>query len=160
MNRTGGLYCARPALYSLFTLTSRRIHFFPSRKSSANLGPNPGLHLDPSLQQLLRDTDLSLIRSRKHQIKLPGTRALKELEGIPVSSEEDAEAWEGYELEPDIHDQADDVEAWHNRSEKLSPEAVFGSKRIGQISIPVELERSMEGLISGTLFCAFILLLL
>ena len=152
MNRTGSLYCARPALYGSFKPTSRRIHLFPSRHSPASLGPNPGLHLDPALQQLLRDTDLSLIRSRKHQVKLPRTHTPKELEGIPVSSKEDAEAWEGYELEPDVHDRADDVEAWHNRAEKLSPEALFGSKRIGQISIPLELETNMQSLINGTNF--------
>ncbi|KAF9513878.1 hypothetical protein BS47DRAFT_1343701 [Hydnum rufescens UP504] len=147
MNRTGSLYRARITLCALFKPTSRRIHLFPPRKFPETQRPNPGLHLDPALQQLLRDTDLSLIRSRKHREKLPRTYNPTELEGIPVSSEEDAEAWEAYELGPDIHDPGADVEAWHNRSEKLSQEAAFGSKRIGQISIPLELERSMAAVI-------------
>jgi hypothetical protein len=158
MNRTGCLYRARITLCALFKPTSRRIHLFPTRKFPETQRPNPGLHLDPALQQLLRDTDLSLIRSRKHREKLPRTYNPTELEGIPVSSEEDTEAWEGYELGPDIHDPGADVEAWHNRSEKLSQEAAFGSKTIGQISIPLELERSMAAVIQGIACYVFVLL--
>lgn len=76
---------------------------------------------------------------------------------------ERAAQWEGLEEEEGSIE--DDINAWHNRDEKRSVEAIFGSKHIGLSSIPEELDEAIAGLIGGAFkfkfpyctlfFCAF-----
>jgi len=114
--------------------------------------PNPTPQLDPSLRQLLLDTDLSLIKSREYR-EQNKSAASPGCFTTPGPSKEDAETKDYYTLDAI---EENDAEAWHNRSEKRSQEAVFGSKRIGSISIPFELEHNMEAIISGKLNCSTI----
>jgi len=99
------------------------------------------MKLDRDLRDLLRDTELSILKSKQRR------HPPAELAATPIS-EEDAEAWEGYALEGEEGDESAS-EAWHNRSQKLSPEASFGSKRIGSIDVPLHLDRGMAALIDG-----------
>jgi len=99
--------------------------------------PNPPLDLDPSLQALLKDVDISL--SRKNSGPPPPRR---ELEAYPIDSlEEDA-------LLPDegISDHS---------SQRKSPAAHFGSQQIGAVVLPPQLQTSIKLLISGTRYIPY-----
>lgn len=67
-----------------------------------------------------------------------------------MKTEDDVEAWEGYDLNTEDVSNGDEfgVDAWHNRTEKLSAEAKFGIKRIGSVSIPESLKKAITALIS------------
>lgn len=128
-----------------------------SASSSRNPVPNEGHALDPALQQLLRDADLSLLKSRRRAARssVPDVSSgVEHLELLDEDSaerlydamEEDGALWEGEEDEGSVED---DINAWHNRDEKRSTEAIFGSKHIGLSSIPEELDEAIAGLING-----------
>lgn len=90
---------------------------------------NPSLDLDPSLQALLKDVDISLTR---HKVSVPSHR---ELDIIPSQSIEESR-------EVEISVQEDSLE-------RKSPAAIFGSQRFGSIILPLELQNSINLLISS-----------
>jgi hypothetical protein len=102
--------------------------------------PNPPLDLDPSLQALLKDVDVSLSHSAS---KAPLTPPQRELEALPI---EDAE--EGA-LTPD-------EETSDRSSQRKSPAALFGSQQIGAVVLPPQLQTSINLLISGAGYDSYI----
>ncbi|KAJ3895786.1 mitochondrial small ribosomal subunit Rsm22-domain-containing protein [Lentinula edodes] len=88
----------------------------------------PSLDLDPSLQALLKDVDISLTR---HKVSVPSHR---ELDIIPSESIEESRNIE--------------ITVPEDSLERKSPAAIFGSQRIGSIILPVELQNSINLLIS------------
>ncbi|KAF8665511.1 hypothetical protein AX16_000525 [Volvariella volvacea WC 439] len=90
--------------------------------------PNPRLNLDSSLRALLRDVDISLVN---HQSSTP---QLRELEVLPTANLV-------VNQEGDFYDEPEP-------KSKKSPAAQFGSQRIGAVTIPVQLARSVETLIN------------
>jgi len=108
--------------------------------------PNPPLDLDPSLQVLLRDIDMSL----KSKDSL---RKYKELEivsgaGSPHVHNLPSEEWSPMDMNDDIHE----VEGVSRKS----PAALFGSDQIGAVILPQELCSAIDAMISGmfTQFCS------
>ncbi|KAF8831907.1 hypothetical protein HHX47_DHR1001279 [Lentinula edodes] len=76
----------------------------------------PSLDLDPSLQALLKDVDISLTR---HKVSVPSHR---ELDIIPSESIEESRNTE--------------IPVPEDSLERKSPAAIFGSQRIGSIILP------------------------
>lgn len=98
--------------------------------------PNPRLNLDPSLQALLQDVDISL---KNHKVKpRPPPR---ELEAFPITLDESLVVDESVELEEE--------EYLDHRKERKSPAARFGSQQIGTIIVPSELQKSIGIVIGG-----------
>lgn len=126
----------------------RRLHL--SRPHRVNPVPGEGHQLDPSLQQLLRDADLSLLTSRKARGKLSSSHPLHDTLEVSESSPTDARSYDPYEEDlEDDRTTEDDIDAWHNRDEKRSTEAIFGSKYVGISSMPEELDRAIAALIDS-----------
>jgi hypothetical protein len=101
---------------------------------------NPPLNLDPGLQALLRDVDISLKSSKeglpKHKELEIVTRANPGLlHGLSVTE------WSPMEVGADLGD----VE----RESRKSPSAIFGSDQIGSVILPQELLTAVEAIISG-----------
>jgi hypothetical protein len=112
----------------------RRVHvpcrqFWLSRRFAY---ANRPLDLDPSFRALLNNEDISL-KSYKRNRPAP-----RELEVLP--SGEAGLFVEEY-IEPE-----DGEEHYNHRK---SPAAEFGSRRIGAVILPVELQNSINALISG-----------
>lgn len=148
--RTGARFAA------LSSPSSRCLH--SSARRRANPEPSEGHQLDPSLQQLLRDTDLSLLKSRRSRGKISSLYdSPKELEVSEASASSSKKQQEKYE-EDDLDDERsieDDIDAWHNRDEKRSVEASFGSKYVGLSSIPEELNDAISSMIGGACIYSF-----
>lgn len=96
--------------------------------------PNPPLNLDPSLQALLKDVDISLSR---HNITPPAPP--RELDVVPFDHSNEVSVTDNAE-------NADGDEAEFNRK---SPAALFGSQRIGAVVLPVEFQNAINVLIAG-----------
>jgi hypothetical protein len=112
---------------------ARAFHSHP-----ALFNPNQRQNIDPSLQRLLEDVDLSLLKQNRRKLKHHAAKSPVELESVPLG-------------EITSFEDADGVQ-WDDRAEKRSPEAVFGSKRIGMVTLPVELVSAVSQLVSGELF--------
>ncbi|KIK70481.1 hypothetical protein GYMLUDRAFT_32504 [Collybiopsis luxurians FD-317 M1] len=93
---------------------------------------NPALNLDPSLQALLRDVDISLTR---HKVPAPSHR---ELDVIPPEFIEDNTI---VAMNSEHSEQEDFLD-------RKSPAAIFGSHRIGAVVLPLEMQNSINLLIS------------
>ncbi|KAF5352672.1 hypothetical protein D9756_005834 [Leucocoprinus leucothites] len=106
---------------------------FSSSTRLAAAQPNPRIDLDPSLQTLLQDVDLALHnhsrkeKKRLHQLEVISTEEVAE----DRSFENDA-----YDTEKGVH--------------RKSPAASFGSQRIGAVTLPLELQHTIQRLISDT----------
>jgi hypothetical protein len=102
--------------------------------STAALGKiNPSLNLDPSLQALLKDVDISLTR---HKTSFSPHR---ELDIIPPE----------IDLNSEIAVQDPEDSVLEDSLERKSPAALFGSKGIGAVVLPLEMQNSINLLISG-----------
>ncbi|KAL0951798.1 hypothetical protein HGRIS_008465 [Hohenbuehelia grisea] len=107
----------------------------PSSSISDTKHPNPPLHLDPSLRALLQDVDISLNQHKhKHAYARPGPREL-EATSVDILPGEDGALATG----------DDDVE---EHSHRKSPAALFGSQGIGAVILPLELQASINLIIS------------
>jgi hypothetical protein len=106
--------------------------FFLSSKSFSS-HPKPPLDLDPSLQALLKDVDVSLSHSAS---RTPLSPPQRELEAFPIDD------IEGSALTPD-------EEIPDRPPQRKSPAALFGSDQIGAIVLPPQLQTSINLLISG-----------
>jgi len=106
--------------------------------------PNEPLQLDPSYTDLLRDVDISLLKNKQnpHSAVRDPPKELEtfsnELEGgISASMDEGTDVGEDYHA--------------GLRDARKSPAALFGSQSIGQVVLPLELQNSINLLISGEL---------
>ena len=97
---------------------------------SFSSNPNPPLDLDPSLQVLLKDVDISLSHT-KTRPPLPQ----RELEAFPIKDIEK----NALSLDEGLSDHA----------QRKSPAAHFGSQQIGAVILPSQLQTSIDLLISG-----------
>ena len=122
-------------------LLSRTANISTTAKAGVH-HPNAPLDLDPSLQALLSDVDISLARHKaRSSMNEPTIRPRQELE---VFADESA-AVDGAELR---EEDTEDVESDHQDSRK-SPAALFGSQRVGAIVLPLELQNAIIKLIEG-----------
>ncbi|KAF8308419.1 hypothetical protein DL93DRAFT_1883914 [Clavulina sp. PMI_390] len=152
MKTASGLVRVGTRVISSRQFTSRNL-LHTSRPLQANPEPSEGHQLDPALQQLLRDVDFSLLKSEKARGKLPiSPNSPVELEYSEASLNTSRPA-PRRATEDEADDERtieDDIDAWHNREEKMSTEARFGSRYIGLSSIPEELNQGITTLIAGS----------
>lgn len=102
----------------------------------------PPLNLDPSLEALLKEEDITLLS----KVESPPPKAMRELEVIdgalskhPVLSMDD---W----APMDISEPRRELERF---AERKSPATMFGSQRIGMVVLPSELHSAIDQLITG-----------
>lgn len=120
------------------------VSLFGSSAPACSPQVKPRVELDPALRDLLRDVDISLggnKRSRAHH--LPDKRELEEFPelrpdtivsgGVTVSELGDFEV----------------SEAEEDAVGRKSPAADFGSRSIGAVVLPLELQNSINLIISG-----------
>ncbi|CAA7264757.1 unnamed protein product [Cyclocybe aegerita] len=102
--------------------------------------PHPPLNLDPSLQTLLRDIDISIKSAKKH-----GQLKHRELEIVTESSTSFSNHLAIEEWAPlETSDELEEVE----REDRKSPAAAFGSNSVGSVILPIELQSSINILLS------------
>ncbi|KAJ3512506.1 hypothetical protein NLJ89_g3478 [Agrocybe chaxingu] len=102
--------------------------------------PNPPLHLDPSLQTLLRDIDISIKNAKKH-----GQPKHRELEIVTASSTSVSNQLAVEEWAPlETSDELEELE----HEDRKSPAAAFGSNSVGSVILPIELQSAINILIS------------
>ncbi|KAJ3571566.1 hypothetical protein NP233_g3678 [Leucocoprinus birnbaumii] len=106
---------------------------FSSSTRLASPQPNPRINLDPSLQTLLQDVDMAL-----HNHARKDKKHIHHLEVIS-STESGTE---------EIDFETDDNET-HDSAPRKSPAALFGSQRIGAVTLPLELQQTIQHLISN-----------
>jgi hypothetical protein len=106
--------------------------------------PNAPLEIDPTLRALLNDVDMSLVRHKSHHLP----RVYRELEAQPIEQSLDGRDPTGDE---DFYE--DDTTG--RRDARKSPAADFGSQKIGAVTLPFELQKSISRLISGKKWSRF-----
>ncbi|KAK1233060.1 37S ribosomal protein S22 [Marasmius sp. AFHP31] len=116
---------------------SREHRHFRSFSTSviARRQPNPPLHLDPTLQALLKDVDISLSQHKTFESPEP-----RELDVLPPTKAR-------LESALDLNLAEEDAD-WSESSDRKSPAALFGSQRIGAVLLPVELQNSINIMIN------------
>ena len=121
--------------------------FSSSRTRSFPL-PNLSLDLDPSYQTLLKDVDISLTKN-----KLQQTTTHRELEVVPDQISTLANNLSLKNWSPlDAGDELCSQEHSEDREHRKSPAAVFGSKQIGTVVLPQELQTVINLLIASQCF--------
>ncbi|KAL0577279.1 37S ribosomal protein S22 [Marasmius crinis-equi] len=130
------MHCAaRKAFNALLARECRQWRSF-SLSKPARRQPNPSLELDPTLQALLKDVDISLAQHKTSDYLEP-----RELDILPLDQGR-SEPVMGYSEE--------EVD-WSSESlERKSPAAVFGSTRVGAMVLPIELQNSINILINDS----------
>lgn len=93
----------------------------------------PPLDLDPSLQALLKEDDITL---KKTKILPKALRELEVLDDLTIMQHPSLDDW-------DIPDTK------LKRESPKSPAALFGSQRIGMVIFPLELRSAIQELIDG-----------
>lgn len=104
---------------------------FGSLSRLAAAQPNPRLN-NLDLETLLQDVDIALHNHSRTHRKTP-----QELEVIPLQSGE-------AEIIPDSYDRE-----FHENLPRKSPAALFGSQQLGAVVLPLELQDTIQRLISG-----------
>lgn len=110
---------------------------------------NEPLKLDPSYQQLFKDVHISL---QKAKISHPKKKDLQVVNEQAQTQQLDLSADEWTTMHPD----ADAIleEEGGSREARKSPAAAFGSKHIGTVVFPLELQMAINQLIAGEGFFA------
>ncbi|CAE6441102.1 unnamed protein product [Rhizoctonia solani] len=104
--------------------------------------PNAPLQLDPALSQLLHDTDLSLLRKFRHGSKHYVERPELQVEEADAFSNLPPE-YEGYDI-AERGEETQEASYWDGpREERRSPAAVYGTKHVGMVVLPWELEHAV-----------------
>lgn len=98
--------------------------------------PNPPLNLDPSLQDLLKDVDISLLKYKGHKVQ-----PLHELEVIPENLSVDVDAGDS-----SLHQVEQEEDTF-----RKSPAARFGSRAVSTAILPQQLQSAINLLINGAL---------
>jgi len=149
--------CLRPHLFLPLPLFLPRLYprlSTPGLHSSASStpglkSPNPALDLDPALQALLKDTDISNLRAKTH-LKSQETSVDKPLYTPPHRELEVINnVVEHFEIPTSDVARGNDNNDLFPRSVRKSPAASFGSRGIGAVVLPFELQGSISRLISG-----------
>jgi len=132
MLRSGRLL---PVVSGCLPSTSRSFASSATRPGHAQ--PRKRLDLDPSLEALLKDVDMSLM-SQKHMNEV----AHKELDVLPTKFVED-----DHEEELDVGNEDRPDDQYSGR--RKSPAAQFGSQHIGAVVVPMDLQRAIGKLVQG-----------
>lgn len=115
-----------------------------SASSSTAHAPNPPLDLDPSMQALLRDADMSLLRHKARRV----------LGSDPNKPPRELEVYPNDPFTDDAYMTAAELDSQELESEeglgRKSPAAAFGSQQIGAVVLPVELQNTISRLIAGS----------
>ncbi|KZT27577.1 Rsm22-domain-containing protein [Neolentinus lepideus HHB14362 ss-1] len=114
---------------------------FASTSSRCSTQLNSPLDLDPSLQALLKDVDMSLMRAKSGTPLVAGSahpKPIRELEVYSNLEDEDLQ-WD---------EDSSEAEGPSHRETRKSPAAHFGSGHIGSMVIPLELQNSINRLIA------------
>ncbi|KAG8739013.1 37S ribosomal protein S22, partial [Ceratobasidium sp. 428] len=112
--------------------------------------PIAPLELDPALSRLLHDTNLSLLRNFRHGSKHYVERAELEVESEPNAFKNPPPEFEGYDVveRDSAGENGEDIEAWGSpREERRSPAAIYGTKHLGMVILPWELEHAVQKVI-------------
>lgn len=118
--------------------------------SAQRAGPsNEPLKLDPSYQQLFKDVHISL---QKAKISPPKKKDLQIVNEQAQTQLLDMSADDWTTMHPD----ADTIleEEGGSREARKSPAAAFGSKHIGTVVFPLELQMAINQLVAGPLYLA------
>ncbi|KAJ7103114.1 mitochondrial small ribosomal subunit Rsm22-domain-containing protein [Mycena belliarum] len=123
--------------------SSAALSFFGSSASPSFPQVNPRVDLDPALRDLLRDVDMSL-GGKKQRSRGPHDPLKRELQQFMELQQNTSVI---------VTDQADDIEfdpqeAEHDVEGRKSPAAAFGSSGIGDVVLPLELQNSINLIIS------------
>jgi hypothetical protein len=129
---------------SLRALGHRGARFSTSARASS-AQPHAPLELDPSLQALMRDVDVSIAR---HKTRGGGGGGVEDSTGRKHRELEVYEDSNG--TRSMLHEDLDDDSAVSRKS----PAAAFGSHGIGATVLPVELDNAITRLIEG--LCVFV----
>ena len=104
----------------------------------------PPLNLDPSLQTLLKDVDISLKHAKVESTPPIAMRELEVLDDVLAAQHEvsmdDWSPLDPFEIKVELE----------QSEERKSPAALFGSQRIGMVVLPLELQSAISHLIAGT----------
>lgn len=129
-----------------FRATLTRLRQTAQNVTHSHHTPNAPLQLDPALSQLLHDTDLSLLRKFRHGSKHYMERPELQVEDTDAFSNLPSE-FEGYEVVERDHEE---LSSWDGpREERRSPAAVYGTKHVGMVVLPWELEHAVGKIIEG-----------
>ncbi|KAF8526309.1 Rsm22-domain-containing protein [Hysterangium stoloniferum] len=131
----------------------RSLHASRSSLLPVEHTPNPPLDLDYSIQEFLKDMDMTSVRSNAESRKkrkllhdAAGTKSHHELEIVASESSIVAANRDNMNLMED-----EDVEdGLFPASERKSPAASFGSRNIGAVILPFELQATIIRLISDS----------
>lgn len=131
---------------TLRTISSRQpvqaAAFSSSYSHSIPYQPNAPLDLDPAFQSLLKDVEMAMTQKARahHPVMEKPPRQVRELEEFPADAPSNmkSSAWE--------------LEETETRDSRKSPAALFGSRKIGAVILPKELQSSVGRLIEGA-FC-------
>lgn len=125
-----------------FRATLTRLKQTAQNVAHSHHTPNAPLQLDPALSQLLHDTDLSLLRKFRHGSKHYVGRPELQVEETDAFSKLPSE-FEGYEVVERDHE-PEEASSWDGpREERRSPAAVYGTKHVGMVVLPWELEHGV-----------------
>ncbi|KAL4251512.1 Mitochondrial RNA Methyltransferase [Abortiporus biennis] len=106
--------------------------------------PNAPLDLDPSYRELMKDVDMSVLRHKARLAAKEGDvhpKPPRELEIFPHDPYPEVQYLSSEEL--DLQD-----DSIGSASERKSPAASFGSRRIGAVILPLELQNTINRLIA------------
>lgn len=144
-----------PLVHQILRIKSRA--FSSQNVSISDSGIRKTVDLDPSYDALMNDVEMSLLKHRKNDSKSQPSAAftgkvIKEAEYYPVvpspsSSLVDSEELQEYFVSEDsehLHE--------HEKRERKSPAAAFGSKQIGSVILPDELQEAISKVIVRTSF--------
>jgi hypothetical protein len=119
-----------------------RVHISTSARIYAQ-EPKARVELDPSLQALLADVDVSIAR-HKARLADPASQTLRRHRELEVFS--DLALNEPLPVAAAEDDEHEGVDT------RKSPAAAFGSHAFGHVVLPLELENSINKLIEGMLY--------
>lgn len=127
----------------------------PQNVSISDSGIRKTVDLDPSYDALMNDVEMSLLKHRSQPPAAFTGKVIKEAEYYPAipspsSSSVDSEELQEYFVFEDsehLHE--------HEKRERKSPAAAFGSKQIGSVILPDELQEAISKVIVRTSFLSF-----
>lgn len=118
--------------------------------ANANTGTDHSPQIDPDLRALLYDVDLSLARptakARRLRREMAGYQARTEHRELEVI--QDLPDLESLEVEDEEH-------VLFPLNERKSPAASFGSRQIGAVVLPWELQKSVTRLLNGAYYLLY-----
>lgn len=98
----------------------------------------PPLDLDPSIQALLKEGDITL---KNAKVPPKPLRELEVLDNLSLMEHLASEDWGSMDFS--------DIKVTEMSRERKSPAALFGSQRIGMVILPSELHSAIQQLIDG-----------